>query len=111
VRVKIADVPADIDRLLPEAEEDNSGIGANYADAYLKALKTTLADGRRVIAQRRGLKITLKVGDRVGDGLLRRLEHGPDVRKILDRALREAARSAGVEFSTEDGSVYFSDAD
>ena len=109
MKTRIADVPSDIRRFLPEAEEDNSGVGVNYADAYLKALKTTLADGRRVIARRRGLKITLKVGDRQGDGLLRRLEHGPDVEEILGHALREAAAAAGLEFSADSGSVYLDD--
>lgn len=107
--IRIAQIPTEIERFLPEVEEDNSGVGANYADAYLKALKTTLEDGRRVVARRRGLKITLKVGDRQGEGLLRRLEHGPDVRSILDHALREAATHAGFEFRAEDGTVYLDD--
>ena len=107
--IRIARIPTEIDRFLPEAEDDNSGVGINYADAYLKALKTTLEDGRRVVARRRGLKITLKVGDRQGEGLLRRLDHGPDVRSILDHAISEAANAAGLDLRTEDGVVYLVD--
>ena len=73
---KVGEVPADVEQFLPEVREDNSGVGVNYADAWLKAVKTTLEDGRKVVAKRRGLKITLTVGDRQGEGLLRRLDHG-----------------------------------
>ena len=51
------------DALLPEHDQDASGVGVNYADAVLKAMKSTLDDGRKVLAKRRGLKITLKVGE------------------------------------------------
>ena len=110
MRHRVAAVPADVERFLPEAEEDNSGVGVNYADAWLKGLKATLNDGRKVAAKRRGLKITLQVGDRKGEGLLRRLEHGPDVREILRRALEEAADSAGFGFVVDEGVVYFEEA-
>jgi len=107
---RVADVPADVDRFLPEAEADNSGVGINYADAYLKAFKVTLDDGRKVLAKRRGLKVTLKVGDRQGEGLLRRLEHGPDVKNILRHALEEAAGNAGLGISLDDGIIYLEQA-
>ena len=107
MRYRIADVPTEADQFLPEAREDNSGVGVNYADAWIKALKTTLEDGRKVVAKRRGLKITLKVGDHQGEGLLRRLENGPDVREILRHALEDAASDAGLGLSIDDGVVYF----
>ena len=106
MRQRVAQVPTDIERLLPSAEEDNSGVGINYADAYLKAFKTTLDDGRKVLAKRRGLKITLKVGDRQGEGLMRRLEHGPEVETILRRALEEAAAQAGVVVSVDEDVIF-----
>ncbi len=110
MRHEIAAEPTDIDHLLPENREDNSGVGVNYADAYLKAFKTTLDDGRKVLARRKGLKITLKIGDTSGEGLMRRLEHGPDVRAVLQGALEEAAASAGATLVVENGSIYLESA-
>ena len=106
MRVRLADEATDIEKFLPENREDNSGAGINYADAYLKVFKTTLEDGRRVRCKRRGLKLTLEVGDRTGEGLMRRLEHGPDVREILLRALEEAAADAGGRILVEEGTIY-----
>jgi hypothetical protein len=91
------------EELLPDVKDDGSGVGINYADAYIKAIKLTLEDGRRVAVKRRGLKITFTIGDRSGDGLLRRLEHGPDARTLLRRALEEAAANAGARFEVEGG--------
>ena len=106
MKVRLGQLPQDAERHLPDAEPDASGIGVNYAEAYLKVFKRTLEDGRKIICKRRGLELTLKIGDRTGTALLRRLEHGPDVRDILDHALREAAADAGAAFSVEDGFVY-----
>lgn len=86
---------------LPEHKPDGSGVGINYADALLKPLKLTLEDGRKLAFKRRGLKITLTLGDKSGEGLLRRLEHGPDPRQIVRRAIEEAARNAGAEIRFE----------
>ena len=106
MRVRLADEATNIEKFLPEAREDNSGIGINYADAYLKVFKTTLEDGRKVLCKRHGLKLTLVIGDRSGKGLMRRIEHGPDVREILRHALEEAAADAGTTVSVEDGTIY-----
>lgn len=89
--------------LFPENKPDGSGVGINYADALLKPVKLTLEDGRKLAFKRRGLKITIIVGDRSGDGLLRRLEHGPDPRAIVRRAIEEAARNAGAAIRFEGG--------
>ncbi|HSF15297.1 MAG TPA: hypothetical protein VLK65_07075 [Vicinamibacteria bacterium] len=105
VRVELGRESPEWDKLLPEAKDDGSGIGINYADAYIKIFKTTLEDGRKVLCKRRGLKLTLTVGERTGEGLMRRLEHGPDVKNILCEALKEAARNAGAEFETDDGAL------
>ncbi len=104
--LRVIDEPTGIEQLLPENREDNSGVGVNYVDAYLKALKTSLEDGRKVLCKRRGLELTLTVGERTGKGLLRRLEHGPDVETILRSALVEAAGAAGFELVVEEGSIY-----
>lgn len=103
--LKIADEPAGLERWLPENEPDASGLGVNYAAAYIKGLKTTLDDGRRVLCKRRGLKLTLKIGDATGEALLRR-ENGPDVGEILRAALTAAATDAGCRLSFHDGALF-----
>jgi hypothetical protein len=103
--MKIALGPENTDaaRHLPPAADDGSGVGINYADAYIKAIKTTLEDGRKVAVKRKGLKITFTIGDGSGEALLRRLDHGPDERTIVHRAIEAAARDAGGRFSVEGG--------
>lgn len=62
-------VPIDeaaVDAFLPPAKPDGSGVGVNYADQVLKLLKQTLPDGRKLSAKRRGLRITVVIGDRTG---------------------------------------------
>ena len=93
---------------LPQRTDDKSGIGVHYVDAYLKPMNTKLADGTPVKCKRRGLKITLSVGDRKGEGLMRRLDVGPDPIVMLDAALQEAARAAGIELCVEDGAILIS---
>ena len=56
--------------------------------------------------KRRGLKITLTVGDKKGDGLMRRLDVSRDPVVMLDAALQEAAKNAGVELTIEDGAIF-----
>ena len=89
--------------LLPPGKRDGSKIGVNYADAYVKAIDGKLEDGGKVTCKRRGLKLTLTIGERMGTALMRRLEHGPDPKIILRKALEEAAKGAGATFSVEDG--------
>jgi hypothetical protein len=90
------------------AKDNGSGVGINYADAYIKGVKLTLEDGRKVSIKRRGLKLTLTIGDKSGDGLLRRLQHGPDEKNMLREALKEAARNAGAAFDVEGGVMVLS---
>lgn len=90
---------------LPEHTDDRSGIGVHYVDAFIKPMNTTLEDGTVVKCKRRGLKIQLTVGERKGDGLMRRLEVGPDPVAMLDAALKEAAAAAGVGLRVEDGKI------
>jgi hypothetical protein len=105
MRVKLPLDEAQAEPFLPENKADGSGVGINYADALLKPVKLTLEDGRKVAVKRRGLKLTLTVGDRTGEGLLRRREHGPEVKAMVREALCEAARNAGVEIHFEGGSA------
>ncbi len=88
--------------------DDKSGIGVHYVDGYLKPMNTKLEDGTAVRCKRRGLKITLSVGDRKGEGLMRRLDVSPDPAVMLDAALQEAAKAAGVGLSIENGAIFVS---
>ena len=106
MKQRITEEDTKCESLIPPAKPDNSGIGANYADAYVAGLNATLADGRKVSCKRKGLKIILTVGAVTGDALLRKREHGPDVRAILRRALEEAAAKAGGRFLVESGVIY-----
>ena len=103
MRVELPFDEAQAEPFLPEKKADGSGVGINYADALIKPLKLTLPDGRKLAVKRRGLKLTLAIGDKTGDGLLRRLQHGPEVKEIVREALREAARNAGAEIHFEGG--------
>jgi hypothetical protein len=102
---KLCDVNAAAKEKLPPASADKSGVGVHYADAFLKPMNTTLADGTRVACKRRGLKITLTVGTKKGDGLLRRLEVSKDPVEMLRAALAEAAKAAGVELEVTDTEI------
>lgn len=90
---------------LPQHTDDRSGIGVHYVDAYLKPMNAKLEDGTPVKCKRRGLKIALSVGTKKGEGLMRRLAVSSDPVLMLDAALQEAAKGAGVELSIEDGAV------
>jgi hypothetical protein len=107
MNVTIAVDAALVDVYLPAARADDSGVGVNYADQVLKCFKLTLPDGRKLSARRRGLKIAIAIGDATGEGLLRRIEHGPDVKAIFQAALAEAARNAGATLTAGPGSFYF----
>ncbi len=108
MKVTLGPENADAEKLLPPARDDGSGVGINYADAYLKVIKMTMEDGRKVLAKRRGLKITFTIGDRAGEGLLRRLENGPDEKTIVRKAIEEAVRNAGARFDVENGMMTLS---
>jgi hypothetical protein len=106
MKTKLCDVNQAALEKLPRFTDDKSGIGVHYVDAWLKPLNATLADGTAVKCKRRGLKIVLSVGDKKGEGLMRRLAMGPDPVAMLDAALQEAARGAGIELTTEDGAIF-----
>jgi hypothetical protein len=97
--IKLCDINPAATAKLPPAFPDKSGVGAHYVDAFLAPLNTTLPDSTRVSCKRRGLRITLRVGTKKGDGLLRRLQVSRDPVIMLAAALHEAARAAGVVFA------------
>jgi len=106
MRHRIADENLDAEKLIPPAQPDGSGIGVNYTDAYIKPFNTTLEDGRKLTCKRKGLKITMKIGDVTGEAIMNRLEHGADVKNILRQALEAAASAAGAKFETESDGVF-----
>jgi hypothetical protein len=106
MKVKLCDIDQAAKEKLPEQTGDRSGIGVHYVDAYLKPMNTKLDDGTRVKCKRRGLKVTLSIGDKKGDGLMRRLDVSNDPTVMLDAALQEAAQNAGVNLIIEGGAIF-----
>ena len=105
MRLHIGNENTDAEKLIPPAAPDGSGIGVNYVDAYIKPLNIETEDGHTISCKRKGLKIVLTIDGRAGEAIMRRIEHGPDVRNILREALVTAAKEAGASFSVEDGEV------
>ena len=106
MKLRLCEVNADAVKKLPQHTDDKSGIGVHYVDAYLKPMNAKLEDGTPVRCKRRGLKIALTVGAKKGEGLMRRLDVSSNPVVMLDAALQEAAKGAGVELSIEDGAVF-----
>ena len=106
MKVRIAEENREAEGLLPPAQPDGSGIGVNYADAYIKVMNTELEDGRKVTCKRKGLKIIFAIGEEEGEAIMNRLEHGPEPVQILRRALEAAAKAAGSMLTVEDGVIY-----
>ncbi len=106
MKTKLCDVNPAAAEKLPEHTGDKSGIGVHYVDAFLKPMNVKLPDGTPVRCKRRGLKITLTAGAKKGDGLMRRLAVGSNPVLMLQAALQEAAKAAGVELAVEDGAIY-----
>src|SRR5215813_2928497 len=96
MKTKLCDINVAAVEKLPAKTDDKSGIGVHYVDAYLKPFNTKLEDGTSVKCKRRGLKITLTVGTKKGEGLMRRLDVSRDPVVMLNAALEEAAKAAGV---------------
>src|SRR5688500_4136846 len=108
MKTKLCDVNTAAETKLPKHTDDKSGIGVHYVDAYLKPMNAQLPDGTAVKCKRRGLKVTLQVGAKKGEGLMRRLEVSPDPVVMLQAALQEDANNAGFELSVEDGAIHVS---
>jgi hypothetical protein len=106
VKVKLCEVNVAALNKLPQHTDDKSGIGVHYVDAYIKPMNVKLEDGTPVKCKRRGLKIVLSAGGKKGEGLMRRLEVSADPVVMLNAALQEAARAAGIELAVEDGAIF-----
>lgn len=96
--------PAAKDKL-PPGVTDKSGIGVHYVDAFVAPMNAALADGARVSCKRKGLKLTLRVGAKKGEGLMRRLQVSRDPQVMLKAALAEAAQAAGVTLEITDTEI------
>jgi len=108
MKTKLCDIDPAVKQKLPEFTNDRSGIGVHYVDAFLKPMNRKLDDGTPVRWKRRGLKITFAAGAKKGEGIMRRLDHGPDPVAMLDAALQEAAKAAGVELTVEGSEIFLS---
>ena len=108
MKVKLCDVNSAAEEKLPKQTDDKSGIGVHYVDAWIKPMNTKLEDGTPVKCKRRGLKIMLSAGAKKGDGLMRRIDVSPDPVVMLNAALKEAATTAGIELTVEDGAIFIS---
>jgi hypothetical protein len=103
--IKLCDVNQAAKEKLPPGFRDKSGIGVHYVDAYIAPMNASLPDNVRVSCKRKGLKLTLRVGTKKGDGIMRRLEVSRDPVVMLQAALQEAAKAAGVELQTNDTEI------
>src|SRR3972149_1498199 len=103
--IKLCDVNQAAKEKLPPNFNDKSGVGVHYADAFIKPMNTKLEDGTRVSCKRKGLKITLTVGTKKGEGLLRRLDVSKDPVVMLQAALQEAAKAGGIELKITDSEI------
>ena len=102
---KLCDINPAAREKLPPTFAEKSGIGVHYTDAFLKPMNTKLPDGTRVGCKRKGLKIILTVGTKKGEGLMRRIYVSKDPVVMLNAALQEAARAAGLKLEITDNEV------
>lgn len=103
--IKLCDINQAATEKLPPGFRDKSGIGVHYVDAFIAPMNAALPDGARVSCKRKGLKLTLRVGAKKGDGLMRRLQVSPDPVVMVRAALDEAAKSAGVQLQISDTEI------
>lgn len=103
---KLCDINPAAKEKLPPGFRDKSGIGVHYVDAFVAPMNTALPDGTRVSAKRKGLRVTLRVGTKKGDGLMRRLAVSHDPVVMLNAALQEAAQAAGVQLQISDTEIH-----
>ena len=102
---KLCDINQAAKEKLPPGFRDKSGIGVHYVDAFLAPMNASLPENVRVSCKRKGLKLTLRVGTKKGEGLMRRLQVSPDPVIMLKAALTEAAKAAGVEIQITDTEI------
>ena len=104
--VKLCDLNQAAKEKLPPTTQDKSGIGVHYIDAFIKPMNTKIENDVRVSCKRKGLKLTLTVGTKKGEGLMRRLDVSRDPVVMLQAALQEAAKGAGIELKISDNEIF-----
>ena len=104
--IKLCDIDPVTDQKLPENFQDRSGIGVHYVSAFIKQMTVKVDENTKVMCKRKGLKLMLRINNAKGEGLMRRLEHGPDVKTMLRHALEEAAEQAGARIEVTDRAVF-----
>jgi hypothetical protein len=104
--IKLCDINPAAKEKLPPVFAEKSGIGSHFVDAFVKPMNTQLPDGTRVGCKRKGLKITLTVGTKKGEGLMRRVAVSRDPVVMLHAALQEAAQAAGVEVKITEAEIF-----
>ena len=104
--VKLCDLNQAAKEKLPPTTQDKSGIGVHYIDAFIKPMNTKIENEVRVSCKRKGLKLTLTVGTKKGEGLMRRLDVSRDPVVMLHAALQEAAKGAGIELKISDNEIF-----
>lgn len=103
--IKLCAINAAAKDKLPPNFTDKSGIGVHYVDAFVAPMNAALPDGTRVSCKRRGLRVTLRVGTKKGDGIMRRLQVSTDPVVMLKACLEEAAKAAGVQLQLTDSEI------
>jgi hypothetical protein len=103
---KLCDINAAAKEKLPPNSPDKSGIGVHYVDAFVAPMNAALPDGTKVSCKRKGLKLTLRVGTKKGEGIMRRLQVSRDPVVLLRAALEEAAKAAGVGLEIGDSEIH-----
>jgi len=105
---KLCDINQAAKEKLPPGFRDKSGIGVHYVDAFIAPMNAALPENVRVSCKRKGLKLTLRVGAKKGEGLMRRLQVSPDPVIMIKAALAEAAKAAGVEIQITETEILMS---
>ena len=103
--IKLCDINQAAREKLPSVFRDKSGIGVHYVDAFIAPMNASLPDNLRVSCKRKGLRVTLRVGAKKGDGLMRRLDVSADPVVMLKAALQDAAKAAGVQLEITDNEI------
>jgi hypothetical protein len=103
--IKLCDINQAAREKLPSVFRDKSGIGVHYVDAFIAPMNASLPDNVRVSCKRKGLRVTLRVGAKKGDGLMRRLDVSADPVVMLKAALQDAAKTAGVQLEITDNEI------
>lgn len=93
---------------LPPKFQDKSGVGVHYVDAFVAPMNAAIPETNpptRVSCKRKGLRLTLRVGTKKGEGLMRKLTVSRDPVVMLEAALQEAATAAGVQLQITDTEI------